>query len=126
LQEWENPSSPALTEEQQAKLNDYEEFFKQRPSLKDLKELNELYNKLEKENEKLRQRELNSNEKRIMALFSRVVSSASASMNSRLTNARSTLGRLERINLTDEANPNLIIGKVKLAQHLVNVFEEIR
>lgn len=60
-----------------------------------------------------------------MALFSRVVSSASTGINSRLSNARSALNRIKQTDSTNEANPNLVVGDVNLAQHLAQVFEEI-
>ncbi|CAH1768049.1 12447_t:CDS:2 [Entrophospora sp. SA101] len=103
LDEWENPPKPALTPEQEEKLKNYDE--------------------LKKENEKLRNRELTDNEKKIMSEFRRTFPNT-GTINARLRTVRRMLNNLERNDLSVEANPNLSAEKISFSQRLAESFEQ--
>lgn len=124
LDQWENPPQPALTTEQEKKIKDYDEFFEKRPQIKDLKKLGTSYDSLEKENERLRNRQLNENEQKIIALFVREIPN-SGELSFRLRIVKGMLASLENNDLTVQANPNLSIQRISLPERLAASFRQI-
>ena len=103
LDEWKNPPKPTLTPEQEEKLKKYDE--------------------LVKENEKLRNRQLTENEKKIIVVFKNKIPD-SGTLNSRLRLAKRMLNNLEKNDLSVQANPNLAAEGVSLPQCLADVFKQ--
>jgi hypothetical protein len=124
LDQWENPPKPALTKEQEQKLKDYDEFFKKRPKIKDLKKLDTSYSNLEKENERLRNHELNDNEQKIVAVFHQELP-GSGGIGLRLGRVRRILANLKSNDLKSQVNPSLSFKGISLPERLATSFEYI-
>jgi len=81
------------------------------------------YDELVKENEKLRNRQLTENEKKIIVVFKNKIPD-SGTLNSRLRLAKRMLNNLEKNDLSVQANPNLAAEGVSLPQCLADVFKQ--